>query len=83
MCNFYFNRLPRVWNCLPPIDLHQSLSTIKYMYTITYIWNYSRNILTPVILVHTTSAVLALIAIAPATPATLSQSHNDCNIVIV
>ena len=26
---FYFNRLPRLWNSLPPIDLSQSLSSIK------------------------------------------------------
>ena len=28
-CNFYFNRLPRLWNSLPPIDLIKSLSSIK------------------------------------------------------
>ena len=27
--NFYFNRLPRLWNSLPPIDLTLSSSTIK------------------------------------------------------
>lgn len=27
--HFYFNRLPRLWNSLPFIDLNQSLSTIK------------------------------------------------------
>ena len=33
--NFYFNRLPRIWNKLPLIDLNQSLLTIK-----TTIYNY-------------------------------------------
>ena len=27
--HFYFNRLPRIWNALPFIDLNQSLTTIK------------------------------------------------------
>lgn len=27
--NFYFNRFPRIWNKLPPVDLNQSLPTIK------------------------------------------------------
>ena len=25
--HFYFNRLPRLWNCLPPVDLNGSLSS--------------------------------------------------------
>ena len=33
--NFYFNRLPRIWNKLPSIDLSLSLPTIK-----TIIYNY-------------------------------------------
>ena len=33
--NFYFNRLPRLWNKLPFIDLNQSLPTIR-----TTIYNY-------------------------------------------
>ena len=28
--NFYFNRLPRLWNNLPPININHSTSTIKY-----------------------------------------------------
>ena len=27
--SFYFNRIPRLWNSLPPLSLHLSLSTIK------------------------------------------------------
>ena len=27
--HFYFNRLPRLWNSLPPINLEQSIPTIK------------------------------------------------------
>ena len=27
--HYYFNRIPRLWNALPPIDLTQSFSTIK------------------------------------------------------
>ena len=27
--NFYFNRIPRLWNSLPPLSIHLSLSTIK------------------------------------------------------
>ena len=28
--HFYFNRLPRLWNSIPPIDLDQSLPSIKH-----------------------------------------------------
>ena len=36
--NFYFTRLPRLWNRLPPIDFDQSLLTIKstILFIITY-----------------------------------------------
>ena len=27
--NFYFNRIPRLWNFLPPIDIRLSIATIK------------------------------------------------------
>lgn len=27
--NSYYNRLPRLWNCLPPLDLNSSITTIK------------------------------------------------------
>ena len=36
--NFYFNRLPRLWNSLPPIDLDQPLLSIKKSLR-TYFWN--------------------------------------------
>ena len=32
--HFYFNRLPRLWNSLPPIDTTKSTQTIKYNLTI-------------------------------------------------
>ena len=35
--HFHFNRLPRLWNSLPPIDLDISLSTIKST-LIDYLW---------------------------------------------
>ena len=35
--HFYFNRLPRLWNSLPPIDLDSSLSSIKST-LIDYLW---------------------------------------------
>ena len=38
-CNFYFNRLPRLWNSLPPIDLTKSLSSIKTT-IYNYLWNH-------------------------------------------
>ena len=28
-CHFFFNRIPRLWNALPPIDLDLSINTIK------------------------------------------------------
>ena len=37
--SFYFNRFPLLWNSLPPIDLDQSLSTIKSQVR-TYLWNH-------------------------------------------
>ena len=37
--NFYFTRLPRLWNCLPPIDLNQPLSSIKST-IYNYLWYY-------------------------------------------
>ena len=38
-CNFYSNRLPRIWNSLPPIDLTKSLSSIKTT-IYNYLWNH-------------------------------------------
>ena len=37
--HFYFNRLPRLWNSLPPIDLNLSSSTIKSHIT-KFFWSY-------------------------------------------
>ena len=36
--NFYFTRLPRLWNCLPLIDLNQPLSSIKST-IYNYLWH--------------------------------------------
>ena len=54
--NFYFNRLPRIWNKLPSIDLSLSLPTIKtIIYNYIYI-NILLNTFHPVIHVPFTSA---------------------------
>ena len=37
--NFYFNRLPRIWNHLPVIDLDLSVITIKRKLKV-YLWNH-------------------------------------------
>ena len=37
--HFYFNRLPRLWNSLPPIDLDSSLNSIKST-LIVYFWSH-------------------------------------------
>ena len=37
--NFYFNRLPRLWNALPPINTDLSLSTIKSV-IYNHFWNH-------------------------------------------
>ena len=37
--NFYFTRLPRLWNCLPPIDLNRPLSSIKST-IYNYLWQH-------------------------------------------
>ena len=37
--NFYFTRLPRLWNRLPPVDLDQSLLTIKST-IYNYLWHH-------------------------------------------
>ena len=37
--HFYFNRLPRLWNSLPPIDLNQSHDTIMNSIK-THFWDY-------------------------------------------
>ena len=36
--NFYFNRLPRLWNALPVIDLALNTKVIKYKLT-QYVWS--------------------------------------------
>ena len=45
--HFYFNRIPRLWNALPPINLSLSLHTIKkhlhdYMWSI-FMQNFDSN----------------------------------------
>lgn len=37
--NFYFKRLPRIYNALPPLDLKQSFITIK-VYLKQFLWNH-------------------------------------------
>ena len=37
--HFYFNRLPRLWNTLPPIDLNLPINTIKNQVK-SFLWNY-------------------------------------------
>ena len=37
--NFYFNRLPRLWNYLPVINTELNLSKIKYKLR-SYLWNH-------------------------------------------
>ena len=37
--HFYFNRLPRLWNSLPTIDIHQPMSTIKHKLQL-FFWNH-------------------------------------------
>ena len=37
--NFYFNRLPQIWNSLPPIDLSLSIPVIKTM-LYKFLWNH-------------------------------------------
>ena len=40
--HFYFNRLPRLWNSIPQIDLDQSLPSIKHTLH-TYFWDHFLN----------------------------------------
>ena len=44
--HFYFNRLPRLWNSLPSIDLDQSLDTIKCKLK-QFFWNHFLNHFNP------------------------------------
>ena len=37
--HFYFNRIPRIWNSLPPINLSHSTSTIKYK-LLEHMWSH-------------------------------------------
>ena len=37
--NFYFNRFPRIWNSLPPINLNQPIATIKHLVR-SAMWNH-------------------------------------------
>lgn len=37
--NFYFNRIPRIWNSLPPINIDSSISTIKSGIT-KFLWEH-------------------------------------------
>ena len=44
--NFYFSRIPRIWNALPIIDLNLNPHTIKYK-LINYLWNYFKHNFNP------------------------------------
>ena len=44
--NFFFNRLPRIWNALPIIDLNLNPPTIKYKLT-NFLWNYFKHNFNP------------------------------------
>ena len=37
--HFYFNRIPRLWNSLPPIDLDSSIASIKFNLT-KFLWTH-------------------------------------------
>ena len=50
--HFYFNRLPWLWNALPPIDLNLPINTIKSLVK-SFLWNYFCIILIPMIFVLT------------------------------
>ena len=58
--NFYFNRLPSLWNILPPINLQLSVQSIKD-HLFKYFFSTSWTTLFQQILVHFTSFVLVLI----------------------
>ena len=44
--HFFFNRIPRLWNALPPIDLDLSINTIKKQLT-KFFWVYFTNKVDP------------------------------------
>ena len=59
---FYFNRLPRIWNSLPPIDLSLSISAIKTM-IYKFLWNHFClifNLITHVLFILYVPVVLVL-----------------------
>ena len=51
--HFYFNRITRLWNSLPVIDLNLSTSTIKSK-LYHYFWTHLYNSLTLIIYIHIT-----------------------------
>ena len=40
--HFYFNRLPRLWNALPPVDLSLSVSTNRLM-IYKFLWSHTES----------------------------------------
>ena len=73
--NFYFNRLPRLWNSLPLIDISQSLSTIKKK-LYWHFWNISLKHLILVIFAPITTYVpvqTAALFLSPTTMKLLSS----------
>jgi len=62
---FYFNRLPWLWNSLPPIDRNQSLDTIVNSIK-THFWDYFKDNLTIISHAHSISAAHAThVAVLP------------------
>jgi len=57
--NFYFNRLPRLYNALPVLDLNQLFTTIK-SYLKQFFWNHFKSHL-----IQTTHIAFTLFARAP------------------
>ena len=48
--HFYFCRLPRLWNCLPSIDLNLPYATIKKQIT-QFLWHHFLNLIIPVLFI--------------------------------
>ena len=44
--HFYFNRVARLWNCLPPLDLSMSYPTLKYKLKLIF-WTHFTNHFNP------------------------------------
>ena len=65
--HFYFNRLPRLWNSLPPINLDLPITTLKQQLNSTF-GPFLHQILTATTIVHIMSSVLAQDVTQPPLP---------------